>query len=136
MSELDKILDEINDVYWDPNRWCMYINEWGIRKGWDQNWDDPEKFMLIVTEIAEAMEEWRVLGGINCSAPEVPFSPFYMTVDERGNNKPQGVMIELVDAVIRIMHFFGHYGVDMNELLKMKMAYNENRPFRHGGKHA
>lgn len=48
--------------------------------------------------------------------------------------KPIGFAIELADAMIRIMDLAGHLGIDLTAAITEKMAYNETRPLRHGGK--
>ena len=45
--------------------------------------------------------------------------------------KPEGVDIELIDALIRLLDLLGSRGVDVDELLKQKLAYNKTRGFRH-----
>lgn len=78
-----------------------------------------EKLMLVVTEIAEAMEETRKP---NLSLDE----------DYELDGKPEGFGIELADAVIRIADLAQAAGVDLQTLIEKKMAYNETRPHRHG----
>lgn len=80
----------------------------------------PEKLMLMVTEIAEAMEEYR-----NGS------EPYYIK-----DGKPEGIAVELADCIIRIFDLAGFFGWDIAEAIDVKMAYNDSRPYRHGGKKA
>jgi len=49
-------------------------------------------------------------------------------------NKPEGVIHELADVVIRIMDMCGLYGMDLEAAIDRKMEYNKTRPYRHGGK--
>ena len=92
-----------------------------VSKGW---WDNPRdilaQLMLMVTELAEAAEECRV------------------TEDVAGwgfvNGKPEGFAIDLADCLIRIGDTAQAYGIDLAEAVKVKMAYNETCPYRHGGK--
>jgi NTP pyrophosphatase (non-canonical NTP hydrolase) len=79
----------------------------------------PEQFMLMVSEISEAMEEIR--------KPNA--RPFYLKDD-----KPEGWGVELADCVIRIMDTCERYNVDLQGLVEMKMKYNESRSHRHGNK--
>jgi NTP pyrophosphatase (non-canonical NTP hydrolase) len=41
---------------------------------------------------------------------------------------------ELADVVIRIADFCGAMGIDLERQIAAKMAYNETRSYRHGGK--
>ena len=104
------------------NDWCKEIHEYAIQKGWWEYKDRNtlEMFMLMVSEIAEATEEYRN-----------DARPFYMK-----DGKPEGEAIELIDCIIRIMDYFGHKKWDMDKLMEIKMEYNKTRPYRHGGKKA
>lgn len=93
-----------------------------VAKGW---WENPDKnvgesFMLMVTELSEAYEEYRE----------------GMTVDTIyfKDGKPEGIPVELADVIIRIMDFCGHNGIDIEQVITTKMDYNRTRPHRHGGK--
>lgn len=112
-------------------------------KGW---WDDlqpniPEKFMLMVSELAEALEEFRAGRGLtevydgSCIACNMPPGP---TVQDMGHGehtgKPEGIPIELADVLIRIADLCGRYEIDLEGALRKKLDYNKTRPYRHGGK--
>lgn len=49
------------------------------------------------------------------------------------DGKPEGVFVELADAIIRILDLAGACGVDIEALVEEKHNYNK-RPFRHGNK--
>lgn len=93
-----------------------------LAKGWWDNGDRPplEVHMLIVSEIAEATEEVRK-----------GTSPLYFEGD---TNKPAGELIELADAMIRIMDYCAQKGWDLGNAIKLKHEYNLTREYRHGGK--
>lgn len=111
-------------------------HEMSRRKGW---YDPPhdernvgEMLMLIVTEVAEAMEDARKL------PREALCVPMYGDVP-RGNEgaslmKPSGFASEIADVVIRIGDLCGYLGIDLQKAVSEKMAYNATRPYRHGGK--
>ena len=105
------------------NELAYHIHENAKAKGW---WDDERKFpeiaALIHSEVSEALEEWR-----SGHAPDYIY--YY---GEAG--KPEGVPIELADAIIRIMDYAANEGIDLDEAIQVKMAYNKTRPHRHGGK--
>lgn len=82
--------------------------------------DFPTIVALIHSELSEALESYR---------NGEPMS----YLDENG--KPEGAAIELVDAVIRIMDWFGSQPhLNLNQLIIDKHSYNTTRSFRHGGK--
>jgi len=98
-------------------------------KGW---WDDvpgvPSPnfgmlLMLAVTELAEALEEYRD----GHELTEIYYGP---------DGKPEGVPVELADVLIRVFDMSGHYGIPLQDAIRQKMAYNEKRSYRHGGKKA
>jgi hypothetical protein len=105
------------------NDLAMAIHEWGIRKGWDKDINLSEKLLLIISEITEAFEHYR-------NGFEVTDLVYH------DDGKPDGIGIELIDAMIRILHLMALYGLDADRLMAIKMKYNEKRPFRHGNKKA
>lgn len=48
--------------------------------------------------------------------------------------KPIGLPSELADALIRILDTCGALGIDIDEAVRVKHAFNETRSHRHGGK--
>jgi len=82
------------------------------------------KVALIHSEVSEALEELRV-GRL---------SLFYDEFDQRPVPKPEGFVVEMADAMIRILDTCQALGLDIGEAVAMKMRYNETRPHRHGGK--
>lgn len=46
--------------------------------------------------------------------------------------KPEGIAVEMADCLIRILDWFGHEELDVDEIVRQKMAYNRGRPYKHG----
>jgi NTP pyrophosphatase (non-canonical NTP hydrolase) len=90
------------------------ISAWNDVQGFWQSGNVGEKFMLIVTEVAEAMEGHRE-GGQSLKIPE------FTKVEE-----------ELADAVIRLLDFVGHFNLRLDDAIAAKLRYNLTRPYKHG----
>ena len=88
--------------------------------GW---WDEPRSFGDIValchSELSEALEEYRN------GKPAIYYGE---------DDKPEGIAVEMIDCVIRILDWCAHEDIDIDEILKIKHEYNKTRPYRHGGK--
>lgn len=106
--EINEVVDEVHKI--------------AKEKGW---WEKERTFgeiiALIHSEASEALEEFR---------NGKYFTEVYR--DEKG--KPCGIPVELMDIVIRVFDVCGRYGIDVQEVLKVKIDYNRSRSYRHGGK--
>lgn len=95
---------------------------WATRKGWHPA---PERTFgdecaLLHSEVSEALEAFRTNG----------FEDF----DDPKTGKPEGVASEFADVFIRLLHYCEVHGIDLEYEFERKMAYNEKRPWRHGGR--
>lgn len=52
----------------------------------------------------------------------------------KGFLKPEGIPSELADIIIRVLDICGANRIDIAAAIADKMAYNETREYRHGGK--
>lgn len=120
------------------NEWAKEIHENAVAHGW---WEEerqlPEVLMLIVSELAEALEEARagdkMNGRISCMHY---YSGKGYVADAPTNccKKPEGIVVEVADALIRILDWCGHEGIDIEGIVREKHEYNKTRPYKHGKK--
>lgn len=94
---------------------------------WDQDRPFSESLMLIVSEAAEALEDWR---------RGHDFTEVFYVTGTNGQLKPSGIPTELADIVIRVADVCGKYGIDLQGAVEEKLVYNRTRPHRHGGMRA
>ncbi len=77
-----------------------------------------EMIALAHSELSEALEAHR--DGLPAMTPAAE------------GEKPEGVAVELADCIIRCLDTMWSLGVDIDEVVLRKMAYNETRSFKHG----
>lgn len=131
------------------NEWAAEIHENAVKHGW---WDEERSFGEIValchSELSEALEEFRckrpmVWYACNESDDGHPCEPrdtfdclMYgaESICKYHDTKPEGIAVEMVDCLIRILDWCGKEGVDVDAVLSTKHAYNKTRSYRHGNK--
>ena len=106
-------------------------HETALDKGWwDEEYAKDQNFgshmILAVGELSEAYEEYRNNRGL-CEI-------YYKEVD--GLMKPEGIPVEIADAIIRLCDVAGHDNIPLLRAIEEKLAFNKTRPYRHGGKKA
>lgn len=90
------------------NEWSEYCHRIAKEKGfWDQERNIGEALMLVVTELAEAMEGYR-------------------------HNDKDNFREELADTFIRLLDLCGGLGIDIEGEIAKKSETNKKRPYKHG----
>lgn len=125
------------------------IHRNAVDHGW---WDDERTFGDIIalchSELSEALEEYRAKRPFLWFAckegePSQPCDPADETdcfqfgheaECQYRDKKPEGIAVEMIDCIIRILDWCGRHDIDVDTILAMKHEYNKSRPYRHGGK--
>lgn len=101
------------------NEIAKEIHANAVKHGW---WETERPFGEIIalchSELSEALEAYR---------KQEPL--IWLNGD-----KPDGVAVEMIDCMIRILDFLEMEGVDIEFILREKHNYNKGREYRHGGK--
>jgi hypothetical protein len=92
-----------------------------IAKGfWAGSQNVPEKLMLCVSELSEALEVLR--NGVRANE-----------VWTAENGKPEGFVVELADCILRCLDLAEHIAPGrIGDVLALKHEYNKGRPHMHG----
>ncbi len=110
-------MSKLYDIKHDINNAVKFCNGIAVASGW---WSDiktglpvtrnkGEMLMLMVTELAEAMEGVR------------------KNKNDDHLKHRMAEEVELADCVIRIFDYAGAYGLDLGGAIAEKLEYNQNR---------
>ena len=100
------------------NETAAAVKAIAIEKGWwESDRNEAELIALMHSELSEALE------GLRHGNPPSDHIPEFSAVEE-----------EFADVIIRIMDHAAAMGYRVGEALEAKIAYNQSRPHRHGGK--
>jgi NTP pyrophosphatase (non-canonical NTP hydrolase) len=90
------------------NQLSRDVAQWRKSKGFKTSWENmPEKLMLVVTELSEAMEAYR-------------------------HEDKQNFAEEIADTFIRLADICGSIDLDIESEIWKKMEINKKRPYKHG----
>ena len=136
--------------YWDllaGGRWpdieevAQSVKAWREEKGFKTSWHNvPEKLLLVITELAEAMEAYRhlkegTLWALSTAAEgsrlKLPAALGDAGAEEQGDwilNFEE----EIADTAIRLFDLSASLGIDLQTAIAIKMRKNCTRPEKHG----
>ena len=101
---------------------------------WDDERNVGETLMLVVTELAEALEAHRA--GKRCTNGD---KVAYLESDDMTQTFKTNIKDtfedEVADAVIRILDMCGGFDIDIDFHVSSKLMYNSTRPYKHGKKY-
>ena len=109
------------------NELAAQIHSTAVEHGWyEKERPFTELIALAHSELSEALEEYQ----------QVYTDGYTFTYKSGDSEKPEGIPLELADVLIGVLDMCGYYGIDIDEAVRQKMAYNETRPYGHGNKRA
>lgn len=118
-----------------------------------------EDFALIHSEISEALEAYRSgrpidsnwivykarkdikdpgrakrarLTSFHLNEGDLQYSKLDPSLQDEIMPSSEGIGTELADVLIRIIETAAFYGINLDDMIKVKMAYNEQREWRNG----
>jgi len=114
---------------------------------WETERNKPEMLMLIVSELAEALEALRK--DYTCDAMAV--NALYQDIELERHDEEFSLDVEdwkdvferrikssfedeLADVAIRLFDLCGGLGIDLEKHIELKMKYNSMRGYKHGKK--
>ncbi len=119
------------------------IHENAEKKGfWEEPVNIPEKLMLTVSELSEAMEALRTLHFTDKKKLEEAYENIIVASCSREGetfwkpffelNIKNTFEDEMIDALIRIFDICYYNNIDIERHLQLKHWYNTIRPYKHG----
>ena len=101
-------MQRTDDKELNLREWTEMCHRIAVEKGfWEKERNIGEALMLIVTELAEAMEAHR-------------------------HQDDENFKEELADAFIRLLDLCGGLKIDIEDEILKKSLKNKNRPYKHG----
>jgi hypothetical protein len=119
------------------NELCESAHAAAVDKGfYERERELPELLMLVVSELAEAMEADRDdlwfsrEPGADIASVLLHFEPYQFKDIVKDT-----VEDEIADAFIRLFDLCGRFHIDIDSHIKAKMLYNRTRPPKHDKKY-
>lgn len=124
------------------NDFIMDVHLNAIQHGWyETHRSFGEIISLMHSELSEAFEFERNKNNPCWLEGRIDYKHHYSgggyvgTQPSEISNKPDGLLVELADVVLRVFDYVGSLdNVDFEQILLEKHLYNKQRPYKHGGK--
>jgi NTP pyrophosphatase (non-canonical NTP hydrolase) len=119
----------------DIRSYTRQIREGNIRKGFRPASGGPgdntfgDYIALAHSELSEALEAYRDHRLADATKPACADG-----CTKHPLPKPEGVGSELADTAIRLFDMADVFGIDLDFEIQRKIAYNQTRSYRHGGR--
>lgn len=125
----------------DLKKFIEDVHSNAVSKGF---WDDENKtfgdiISLMHSELSEALEFKRTSNSPVFKDVDIMFhysnkNGEVSKIPKGDIEKPDGILAELADVVIRVFDYVGHEGKaeEFVEIMKLKHEYNTRRPYKHG----
>ena len=115
------------------NKMAYEIHADAVNRGfYDEEREIGTLLMLIVSELSEALE--ADMNGHHVQANDLAsYSEEELSLKFSELVK-DSFEDEIADAIIRLLDLVGYLGIDIDTHIKMKMAYNRSRAYKHGKK--
>lgn len=129
------------------NELAKEVHANAVAHGW---WTPTPSFGEVIalchSELSEALQAYRdgerlvdgaCTAGADCCRHWDICDSVGCTIDDNSaetNCKPEGIAVEMVDCLLRILDWLATTGIDIDKLVEAKHEYNKTRPYRHGDK--
>ncbi|MCX6186038.1 MAG: hypothetical protein NTU43_03445 [Bacteroidetes bacterium] len=113
------------------------IHTINVEKGfWENPRNKGELLMLVVSELAEALEADRKNRYTSTDVKKITaLAKDENFIDEFTSHVKDTFEDEIADAVIRLLDMSAGLGIDIEKHIEAKLRYNASRPKKHGKKY-
>lgn len=119
------------------NKLSKTIHEANVKKGfYDKPIETGTKLMLVVSELAEALEADRKERVAKVEQFNILVESGHYTFEDAFKGTIKDTFEdEIADAMIRLFDLSGNLGIDIEKHIELKLKYNATRQPKHGKKY-